>query len=161
MAIIPQTLHRCRSTQRYIFSISATRKAILSYVRCVVRLQTIYITFRHVVWVAANTLTALKTWWLCAANIMKCTEIGNNGRTGYKRYTIWKWKVSDEIPNHNGDSNKQMAAGFLRKGRQARSKRLTAAPFTSVVRNVRRENHEPLPKQHTDILPCPGGGKCS
>lgn len=70
-------------------------------------------------------------------------------------------KDGDEIPNHNGDSNEQMAAGFLRKGRQARRKRFTAASFTSVMRNVRRENHQPAPKQHTDLLPCPGGSKCS
>ena len=70
-------------------------------------------------------------------------------------------KDGDQKPNHNGDSNIQMAAGFLRKSRQARRKRLTAAPFTSVVRNVRRENHEPTPERHTDLLPCPGGSERS
>ena len=70
-------------------------------------------------------------------------------------------KDSDEIPNHNGDSNKQMAAGFLRKGRQARRKRFTAASFVIALRDERGENHEPLPKQHTDILPCPGGSERS
>lgn len=70
-------------------------------------------------------------------------------------------KEGDEKPNHNRDSNFQMAAGFLRKGRQARRIRFTAALITSVMRDVRRENHEPAPERNTDILPCPGGCKCS
>ena len=70
-------------------------------------------------------------------------------------------KEGDEKPNHNRDCNFQMAAGFLRKGRQARRKRLTTALITSVMRDVRRENHEFTPERHTDILPCPGGSKRS
>lgn len=66
-------------------------------------------------------------------------------------------KDGDQIPNHNRDSNEQMAAGFLRKGRQARRIRFTAASFTPVMRDVRRENHEPTPERHTDFLPCQGG----
>ena len=69
--------------------------------------------------------------------------------------------MSEQKPNHNRDSNEQMAAGFLRKGRQARRIRFTAASFVITVRNVRRENHQPAPERHTDILPCPGGGECS
>ena len=66
-------------------------------------------------------------------------------------------KEGDEKPNHNRDCNFQMAAGFLRKGRKARRIRFTAALITSVMRDVRRENHQPIPERHTDILPCQGG----
>ena len=70
-------------------------------------------------------------------------------------------KEGDEKPNHNRDCNIQMAAGFLRKGGQARRKRFTTASFVITLRDVRRENHEPAPKRHTDILPCQGGSECS
>ena len=70
-------------------------------------------------------------------------------------------KDGDEIPNHNGDSNEQMAAGFLRKGRQARRIRLTAASFTPVMRNERGKNNKPTPERHTDLLPCPRGSERS
>ena len=70
-------------------------------------------------------------------------------------------KEGDEKPNHNRDCNFQMAAGFLRKGRQARRIRFTAASFTPVMRNVGREDHEFTPERHTDILSCQGGSECS
>ena len=54
-----------------------------------------------------------------------------------------------------------MAAGFLRKGRQARRIRFTAASFVITLRNVGREDHEFTPERHTDILSCPGRSKCS
>ena len=70
-------------------------------------------------------------------------------------------KEGDEIPNHNRDSNEQMAAGFLPKSRKARCLRFTAAFIADVMRNERGENNQPTPKRHTDILPCPGGGERS
>ena len=70
-------------------------------------------------------------------------------------------KEGDQKPNHNRDSNEQMAAGFLPKSRQARRIRFTAASFTPVMRNVRRKNHEFTPERNTDFLPCPGGCECS
>ena len=88
MVIIPQTLHRCRNTQRYISSISAIRPVILSRVRYVVQWRTIYTTFRHVAWVEVKTLTALKTLWHYVANIMKCMATANNGKIGCKRCMI-------------------------------------------------------------------------
>lgn len=69
--------------------------------------------------------------------------------------------MSDEKPNHNGDSDIQMAAGFLRKGRQARRIRFTATSFVTALRNARGQNHQPTPKRHTDLLPCPGWSKRS
>lgn len=54
-----------------------------------------------------------------------------------------------------------MAAGFLRKGRQARRIRFTAASFVVTLRDERGENHEPTPERNADILPCPGGSECS
>ncbi len=61
MVIIPQTLHPCNATPRYILSISAMIPHRLSVVRFVVLLQTIFTTYKQGEWVAANTLTALKT----------------------------------------------------------------------------------------------------
>ena len=70
-------------------------------------------------------------------------------------------KEGDQKPNHNRDCNEQMAAGFLRKGRKARSIRLTTTLIAFVMRDVRRENHQLAPERHTDILPCPSGSECS
>lgn len=70
-------------------------------------------------------------------------------------------KEGDQKPNHNRDSNEQMAAGLLPKSRKARRLRLTATLIAFVMRNVRRENHEPAPERHTDFLSCPGGSECS
>ncbi len=69
--------------------------------------------------------------------------------------------MSDEIPNHNGDSNEQMAAGLLPKSRKARRLRLTAAFIVDALRNGRGKNHQLAPERNADILPCPGGCKCS
>ena len=70
-------------------------------------------------------------------------------------------KEGDEKPNHNRDSNEQMATGFLRKSRQARRIRFTAASFVITLRNERGKNNKPAPERHTDILPCPCGCECS
>ena len=88
MVIIPQTLHRCRNIQRYIFSISGIRPVILSHARYVVLLQMTSTIYRHVVWVVARQLTALKTLWHCAESIMKCMATANNGKSGCKKFMI-------------------------------------------------------------------------
>ena len=64
--------------------------------------------------------------------------------------------MSDQIPNHNGDSNFQMAAGLLPKSRKARCLRFTTAFITDVVRDERGQNHQPTPERNTDLLPCQG-----
>jgi len=65
--------------------------------------------------------------------------------------------VSEQIPNHNRDSNEQMAAGFLPKSRQARRIRFTAAFIADAMRDARGQNHKLAPERHTDLLPCARG----